>query len=297
MTSVAVVAHAKKRLGGGLTELRRALAAAGVDDPIWHEVEKSKRVPARVRKAVEAGADLILVWGGDGTVQRAVDELAGVDGPTLGIVPAGTANLLATNLGIPIDLEQAVQVALHGDRRAIDVGRVNGEHFAVMAGCGFDARMIGDADRGLKDRWGRAAYLWTGARNLRGDTVRARVRLDGEDWFRGDLACLLVGNVGSLFGNVTVFDDARPDDGRLDVGVMSANGVVAWARAFARIVTRRPDRSPFVRTSVARRIDVELERKSPYELDGGDRAPRKRLRIRVQPGAIRVAVPTAQPQS
>src|SRR6202035_2054628 len=103
--------------------------------------------------------DLVLVWGGDGMVQRAVDTLAGSD-VTLGVLPAGTANLFATNLGIVPRLESAVQVALHGRPRALDVGTLNGERFAVMAGAGLDAVMIGRADRRLKDRLGRMAYVW-----------------------------------------------------------------------------------------------------------------------------------------
>jgi diacylglycerol kinase (ATP) len=292
MTSVAVVAHARKQLGEGLPALRRALGSRGFDTPIWHEVQKSKHAAIRVEKALAAGADLVFAWGGDGTVQRCIDALAGSDA-TLAILPAGTANLLATNLGIPKDLEAAVEIGLHGGRRRLDTGTVNGEHFAVMAGCGLDARMLGDADRRLKDRFGRAAYVWTGARNLRAAAVPGTVRVDGEHWFAGDLSCLLVGNVGSLFGGMTVFEDARPDDGRLDVGVVTATGVTAWLRAFSRLAVGSPDRSPFVRTTVGRRIDVRLDRALPYELDGGTRPKRKRLKVRVRPGAIRVAVPSA----
>src|SRR3954449_10603993 len=103
MTTVAVVAHSEKHLDGGLPELRTLLADAGVADPLWFEVAKSKRAPKRARLAVEQGADLVLVWGGDGMVQRTVDALAGSNA-TVGILPAGTANLLATNLGIPMNL-------------------------------------------------------------------------------------------------------------------------------------------------------------------------------------------------
>ena len=95
---------------------------------------------------------------------------------------------------------------------------MNGERFAVMAGCGFDALMIRDADRGLKDRFGRAAYIWSGARNLRMNVVKARVKVDGEAWFKGRLSCVLVGNVGRLFGGVEAFEDASPDDGLLNLG-------------------------------------------------------------------------------
>ena len=151
MSRVAVVAHSGKSLGGGLPELREVLAREGVTDPLWHEVTKSRKAPKRARRALRDGAEVIFVWGGDGMVQRCVDALAGTQA-VVAILPAGTANLLASNLGIPADLAEAVWVGLHGDRRPLDTGSVNGEHFAVMAGAGFDASMIKRADRGMKDR-------------------------------------------------------------------------------------------------------------------------------------------------
>ena len=147
MTTVAVIAHRRKKLGRGLGQLRKVLAAQGFDAPLWFEVNKSRKAPKRARQALEQGADLVLVWGGDGMVQRCIDVLAGT-GATVGILPAGTANLFATNLGIPQDLESAVQIALHGTPRPLDVGVINGERFGVMAGTGLDAEMIKGADRG-----------------------------------------------------------------------------------------------------------------------------------------------------
>jgi diacylglycerol kinase (ATP) len=96
---VAVVAHAGKTVGGGLPELRRALEEAGVADPIWTEVPKSKRAPAAVAEALDNGAELLLAWGGDGMVRRCVNALKDTQVP-LAIVPAGTSNLFATHLGI-----------------------------------------------------------------------------------------------------------------------------------------------------------------------------------------------------
>jgi diacylglycerol kinase (ATP) len=296
MSSVAVIAHAGKSVAGGLGELRRELAAAGVADPIWYEVPKSRKAPKKVRAALDAGADLIFVWGGDGTVQRCIDAVAtssdGHDSVPIAIVAAGTANLLASNLGIPVgDVRAAVHVGLHGTRRAIDVGRVNGEHFAVMAGAGFDALMIRDADRGLKDRVGRLAYFWTGARNLRAATADARVDLDGRRWFDGRVSCVLVGNVGRLTGGLEAFPDARPDDGLLEVGVVTASGFLQWARALTRLAAGRAAESPFVTVTRASRIDVRLGRKLPYELDGGARGAERRLKIRTRPAGITVCVP------
>src|SRR5215211_813969 len=155
---VAVIAHRKKSLGGGLDQLRKLIYEEAVAEPLWYEVPKSRKAGKRARAALKEGADLVFVWGGDGTVQRCLDALSGSDA-TVAIVPAGTANLLATNLGIPEDLPEAVRIGFHGRRRKLDLGVVNGEHFGVMAGVGFDAAMIRDADRSLKNRLGRFAYV------------------------------------------------------------------------------------------------------------------------------------------
>lgn len=290
VTTVAVVAHRRKLLGGGLDALRRLLSAHGVDEPLWYEVTKSRQATKRVRQALEEGADLVFAWGGDGTVQRCADALAG-SGAALAVLPAGTANLFAVNLGIPRDLEQAVSVGLHGDRRPIDVGVVNGERFVVMAGTGLDALMIRDTDGGVKRRLGRAAYVWTAVRHVRAATVDVRVEVDGEPWFDGPAGCVLVGNVSHVFGGIAVFDDARPDDGVLDVGVVAATGLLAWARVMGRVVTGRSDRSPLVRVGQGRSIDVRLASRRPYQLDGGDRPATKRLRVGIEPGALTVCVP------
>jgi len=286
---VAVVAHAEKRLGGGLPELRRVLEAAGVDEPLWYEVPKAKRASEQVQRALDEGADVVFAWGGDGTVRRCIDVLAGSPA-SLAVLPAGTANQFATNLGIPEDIEGAVDVGLRGDRRILDVGRFEKERFAVMAGAGFDAAMIRDADE-LKERIGRAAYLWSGSRNLREDGFGAEIAVDGTDWYEGSATCILLGNLGDIFGGVDVFPDARPDDGMLELGIVTAEGLLQWTRTLARTAVGDPNRSPFVRTTKAKTVKVRLDRKVRYELDGGDRSKVKSFSVKVEPGALSVCVP------
>ena len=290
MTKVAVVAHAGKTFGGGLPELRRELERQGVVDPRWVEVPKSRFAPKQVKRLLKDGVDLLVVWGGDGMVQRCVDALAGTD-VALAVVPAGTANLFATNLGIPQDIEQAVAIALRGDRRKLDAGCFNGEHFAVMAGAGFDAAMIRDADGTLKDRLGRAAYVVTGSKNLRAKPFKAKITVDGAPWYAGDASCILIGNVGRLFGGVDVFEDASPDDGRLEIGVVHADGVTDWVRTLARTAVGHAERSPLVQSTSARSMKVKLNRKVLYELDGGDREKVKKFAVKVRPEAVTVCVP------
>jgi diacylglycerol kinase (ATP) len=275
---VAVVAHAEKVLGDGLPALRRALAAEGIDAPLWYEVPKAKQAPKQVRRALDEGAELVFAWGGDGTVRRCIGELA------------GTANLFATNLGIPADIEQAVAVGLRGTRRRLDVGRFAGERFAVMAGVGFDAAMIRDSDQ-LKDKVGRVAYLWSGSKNLPAEVFEATIRVDGTKWFDGRASCILVGNVGELFGGVEVFPDARADDGLLEVGVVTAEGLVQWTRMLARTAAGDSVKSPFVRATKARKLKVELDREVRYELDGGDRSKVRSFKVKIEPEALTLCVP------
>jgi len=291
MSTIAVIAHGRKR-AADLPKLRRELARRGVRDPLWVEVPKSKRAPKQLRKLLERGADHVFVWGGDGMAQRCIDTLAGTDA-TLAIVPAGTSNLLASNLGIPKAVGKAVDVGLHGRRRRIDVATVNGERFAVMAGAGFDAEMIDGADGRIKRRLGRAAYLWTGAKSLRVRPFEARIRVDGNRWYTGPASCVLAGNMGSLFGGVEVFADAEPDDGLLDLAVITADDLAQWAGTVGRTIAGHPERSPSFHMTRGRKVKVKLDRKVLYELDGGDRTKAKKLKVRVEPKAVTICVPRA----
>ncbi|MGN6796081.1 MAG: diacylglycerol/lipid kinase family protein [Streptosporangiaceae bacterium] len=292
MSKVAVVAHAHKKMGGGLPELRAVLAREGLAEPLWFEVNKSRKAPAHVRRALAKGAELIFVWGGDGMVQRCVDAVAGTKA-VLAILPAGTANLLAANLNIPADLAAAVRVGLHGQRRKLDTGTVNGEHFVVMAGTGFDALMIRGASRRMKRRLGRLAYIYTGTKNLSACGMKADVKVDGQRFYKGRLSCVLVGNVGKLFGGVEVFGDARPDDGVLEVGLVTADRPAQWARTFGRLAAGSPEKSPFVKVTSGHKIRISLNEKMPYELDGGDRKKTRKLRIKVHPSSVRICVPVS----
>jgi diacylglycerol kinase (ATP) len=290
---VAVIAHSGKTLGGGLLEVRRLLDAEGVTDLLWAEVPKSRKAPAQVQRALDEGVELVFAWGGDGMVQRCVDVLAGSE-TSLAIIPAGTANLFATNLGIPRDIEQAVALGLHGERRRFDVARFNGERFAVMAGAGFDAAMIRDAGT-LKDRIGRVAYVWSGSENLRLKAFEARIKVDGVSWYKGKATCILLGNVGDLFAGVEVFEGARPDDGMLELGVVTAEGLMQWTRTIARTALGKAAKSPFVQATKARSVSVKLSRKVLYELDGGDRTKIKSFKVKVEPAAVSVCVPSIAP--
>lgn len=168
---------------------------------------------------------------------------------------------------------------------------INGEHFAVMAGTGFDALMIRDADRTLKDSMGRVAYILTGLKNLRNTAARARVSLDGKRWFKGRASCVLLGNVSSILGGIKAFPEAEPHDGLLEIGVVQAESGWQWVRVLARTAVGDAAHSPLVTTGRGREIRVKLSRPLPYQLDGCDRKPTDRLRIGIRPHAITLGTP------
>ena len=199
--------------------------------------------------------------------------------------------MLPSSLDIPSDIEKAVEIGLKGGDRKLDVGKINGERFAVMAGAGLDAHMIQEADGSLKDRFGRLAYIWTASKNLRAEPFKARIDINDELWYKGSASCILLGNVGSLFGGIEAFDNAKPDDGLLEVGVTNAEGLGQWARTVVRTAVGTTSKSPFVQVTKAKKVRVELDRKVAYELDGGARKPTKLLKVKIQPDAITVRVP------
>lgn len=119
MANVAVVAHADKTFGGGLAELRAVLAREGYEKPLWYEFKSGGDSAKYARRALSKEADVIFIWGGDGTVQQCIDALVETKA-VLAILPAGTANLLAGNLNIPNDIAEAVSIGLRGTRAQLD---------------------------------------------------------------------------------------------------------------------------------------------------------------------------------
>lgn len=292
MTTVAVIAHSAKTLGGGLAELRVVLAEAGFEQPLWYEVAKSRQVPECVRQATKEGADLVFIWGGDGTVRMCVESLVG-SGIPIAILPAGTGNLLARNVGVPQDIEKAVAIGLHGDRKQIDTATVNGNHFAIMAGGGLDALVMRDASDGVKERLGRVAYLWSGARNLGAKPVKATIDLEGRRFYKGPITCVLFGNMSEVLGGIEVFEGSVADDGMIEMGVVSAKNRAEWVRTLTRVAVGRVEGSPFVLTTRGTDMTVAFDRPVAYEVDGSEQKPVRRLKVKVRPSSTTICVPNA----
>lgn len=282
----------------------------------WHETSEDDPGLGAALGAIEAGADVVLAAGGDGTVRAVAEHLAESGARAdLGIIPLGTGNLLARNLGVPLkDLTAAFERALTGEAIPLDIGwarlAVDGETegkryaFAVMAGFGIDAHMITETDDDLKDRAGWLAYVESLGRALSASEV-IDIRLSGQNLEPSDEQAhtLLIGNCGSLQGGMTLLPDADPSDGELDLLVLSADSLPGWADTMRNLVwdngLRRllspsssdEDQAKSSDSATHRRITeltVELDEPRVFEVDGDALGETSRVEISVQPGAVQV---------
>jgi len=242
--------------------------------------------PGQTRQAVKDGATTVVACGGDGTIRACIEPLLNTDA-ALDMVPLGTGNLLAANLAVPSGLE-AAPTAGQRPKMTIDIGIVNGEAFAVMAGSGFDAVMIRDAGDEMKSRFGRVAYIVSAAKHL-GDALHmTTVIVDDKPWFSGRTSMVLVGNHGVVSGGLNLFPDARANDGKLDVAVLSAKSLRDWGSVLWRLVREKPQRAELVQRTQAETIVVTTNKPRPYELDGEDRPPTKTLNFSIRPQSLHV---------
>jgi YegS/Rv2252/BmrU family lipid kinase len=278
---------------GRRRDTRAALEGAGLE-VLWLETTKEDPGQGLTAKAVAEGVDLVIAQGGDGTVMACVTGLAGTDMP-LAVLPGGTGNLLATNFDIPSELDEAVEVAVAGDRARLDVAAMDDDRFVVMGGIGFDAAMLRDADPKLKEHLGAVAYVLSGFKHLRRRATRFQLRLDDRPPFERTGQGVLIGNLGRLQGGLPVMPDARPDDGLLDVAVLQTRTLLDWVTLAVRVLARRPRKDPQLELFTAGRVEVGCDRPQPVERDGDPlEEPRDHLVIEVVPAALTLCVPQAK---
>jgi YegS/Rv2252/BmrU family lipid kinase len=252
-------------------------------------------VVAIVRDAVDRGFTIIAAAGGDGTVSEVAEGLIETDIP-MGIIPVGTANVFARELELPLSLDEAC-AALAGPQTTtrIDAMKVGDKYFILQIGIGIDALMIRDTERAAKRRFGRAAYLWTAFTRLVGyQPVRFTIVADGTR-SRPRASQVLVANGGVL--GIPPFrwgPHISPDDGRIDVCVVSARTALDYAGLIWHTLLGQQRRDRNVRYYGARQsIVISTDKPMPVQADG-EIIGETPLQIKVIPHAIQVVVPAAQ---
>jgi diacylglycerol kinase (ATP) len=283
-------------LGKLQTQITRVCAELGWAPPLWFETTVEDPGGGQARSALAAGADVVLVCGGDGTIRHVAHVLAG-SGIPLGLVPAGTGNVLARNLAVVLgDPARATRIALSGKNRVVDVGRVfiddraEEQVFMVMAGVGFAAAIMAGAPHELKSRLGSLAYFVSGVRALRGPRAPITLAVDGRIEPPHQVRTVVVGNCGKLLAGLVLMPAARVDDGLLDVVSIGPRGILGWLAVTARVLTRRCRGHRIVQHWQGRTVIISAESPQLAQLDGDPVGEVQALRMRVDPGALLVRV-------
>ena len=248
------------------------------------------------REAVAQGYRAVVAVGGDGTVGEVITGLAGSDVP-VGIVAKGTANQVASNLGIPRDIEAAVEVAVNGLPAPIDLGQLeDGRYFALAAGAGWDAEVMAAATRELKDRWGFLAYVWAGLRaGLNRPLHRYRIVADGRE-VRVRAAMVLLANMGQFVTNtippvqVTVAPEVSYQDGQLDVCIFAPRSLRDVGALVWRVLRGRFSGDERLIYFQASEIAVYADPPAVTEVDG-EPIGHTPLRARAVKGGVTVLIP------
>jgi diacylglycerol kinase family enzyme len=290
-------------------------SAAGWGETVWFETSVDDVGQKATKQALEKKVDLIIAAGGDGTVRAVAESIRGTGVP-LALLPSGTGNLLARNLKLTLDdMPGSVTAAFTGEDRPIDLALIDIERedksrdrhvFVVMAGMGMDARMIKNTDDDLKEKAGWIAYVSAIVKSLRDpNELHLRIRLNDGPVKRATVHTLIIGNCGSLPGNILLLPDAVVDDGLLDLLLMRPGSALGWLRvwgkvAWVNVVLRRTKAG---RTHVGAKNDgdlryetgtefvARLSRPEEIELDGDPFGKTTAFKTWIEPGALTVRLP------
>jgi len=298
MTRAVVISnpHASRVRDGRLKQALARLRAGGLTVDVAATTAKGHGAEL-ARQALEDGADLLIAHGGDGTLMEVAPELL-ASGKPLGVLPAGTGNRLADNLGIPWDPRLAADLILKARPRAIDICRINAlggvAHFAVCGGCGFDAEVMHRTKPATKRTWGVAAYVAT-AVSLALEMPRAmlRVTVDGQTLER-EAVTVLLANCGEILPTGRKFSNAIDfEDGVMDVFVLDATTWAGAARIAWRLATGRSQPDETMVMLRGREVRIEAEPSMPAQADG-EPCGRTPLVATLLAGALRVLAPPAR---
>ncbi|MDQ0754624.1 diacylglycerol kinase family protein [Arthrobacter sp. B3I4] len=298
---VAVVLNPiKARSAEARALVESACLAAGWEAPCFFETTAEDPGFGQARAAVESGADVVLVGGGDGTVRVVADVLAHTN-VAMGLLPLGTGNLLARNIHLDIgDLHGCVQTALFGHQRFIDTARMTVQNaltdesaeyaFLVIAGIGMDAEVIGDTNDGLKKAVGWLAYTEAGVRHLPGRRKRVSISLDDQPEQSRKIRSVLFANCGLIPGGIDFIPQAMIDDGVLDVVVMSPRSAIGWVAMYWKIVLKHKRNLPVMTYYRSGKIVITCAEPMPTQVDGDPSGDATTLTVRVAPHSLLVRV-------
>jgi diacylglycerol kinase (ATP) len=263
--------------------------------------EKREDVRRITRAAVEQKIDVVVVAGGDGTINEVIQELAGSE-TALGVLPSGTVNVWAREVGIPLnDPDGAREVLVHGQRRQVDLGKVNGRYFLLMSTIGFDAEVTRAVEKKSAKRFGVLGYIMVGLRaGLHYPDFRVIIQ-DGKRATRLSALQVVIGNTQLYAGAIKFTWQAKADDGLLDICVVRTRSILERAAVLVNFLLRRPQRRRWVRYETSDEVKIYTHPPVAMQVDGdpasytSGRSSSPTI-FSVTPRALKVIVPQDVPE-
>ncbi len=298
---VAVVMNpVKARSAEARTLIRAACDDAGWEPPRFFETTAADPGFTQAQAALDCGADVVLVGGGDGTVRAVAEVLAGT-GTAMALIPLGTGNLLARNIHLEVnDLRGNVQAALFGHQRFIDTARMrienartgeSAEHvFLVIAGIGMDAEVVGATSDGLKKAVGWLAYTEAGVRHLPGRRKKVSIGLDDQPEQTRKIRSILFANCGLVPGGIDFIPQAMIDDGMLDVVVMSPRSAIGWLAMYTKIILKHKRNLPVMTYYRSGKVTIRCTEPMLTQIDGDTSGMATEVSVKIAPGSLLVRV-------
>ena len=287
MNQTAVILNPAAR--GDRAKRLRARVEALTGDAMLYCTSRCGDAECLARDAVKDGFRRIIAAGGDGTVNEVVNGIAGSDA-ALGLLPLGTMNVFATELGLPNDLERCWEVIQQDHTRVVDLPSANGKHFVQLAGIGLDAQVVKETSRAFKRSFGPLSYLVSAAQISARTPPRLFVHPDGGEMVEGSF--VLIGN-GRLYGGpFPFFKQAVIDDGLLDVLVFRKLSYLDMMRYLQDVIFRSEITSPEVEYLRTPALRVTSDEAVPVEIDG-ELIGNCPVEFKMRPHGLRVFVPRA----
>jgi YegS/Rv2252/BmrU family lipid kinase len=284
-----LIVNARSRKGRKLfRHACRGLKAAGIELIRTHAVRDPKKLPVHVCEAVADGAPMVIVGGGDGSLSSSVDHLVGHD-TVFALLPLGTANSFARTLGIPLDLDGAIDVIATGKRRRIDLGMIDDDYYANCATLGIAPLIAETVPHGLKRILGRPGYLaWALYQMTRFKPFRLTIG-EGASAETLDALEVRIAN-GNYHGGSELVDSAAVDSGEIVVQVVTGRARSRLAWSWLSSILRLDARRETMREFHGREIRISTDRPMPISIDGELLATTP-VTARIARGVIEVAVP------
>ena len=266
----------------------RARVEAVIDGAVLRATARCGDAECLARAAAQEGFAKVVAAGGDGTVNEVVNGIAGSDA-ALGLLPLGTMNVFATELGLPAgNLKRCWEIIRNGETRRIDLPRANGKHFVQLAGVGFDAQVVKETSRTFKRSFGPLSYLVSAAQIAA--RTPPRLRIEAKEASAGEGSFVLVGN-GRLYGGpFPFFKQAVIDDGRFDVLVFRQLNYIEIVRYMQDVFFSSNITSPQVEYFQTTSLRVTSDGSVPVEVDG-ELSGYSPVEFKIRKRALRVLAP------